>query len=174
MTLSGPSSQNVVPGSTIVYKVTVMPDYGSYAGTVNFTVSGLPPGATVTFSPETIAANGGPQTITVTIQTAAAGTTAVGALHAPLPPTTGSRLTPFALAFLLLFGAGSMRRRGKALRRMLCVIALLAGGAASVMLSGCGGGINGFFAQSPHNYTITITATAGGLTQIETVTLNVQ
>jgi CSLREA domain-containing protein len=171
MTLSGPSSQTVVPGGTIVYTVKVDPDYGSYAGPVSFTVTGLPPGASVTFSPKSIAANGGPQTITVTIQTAAA----TAMLHASAPtPSAGSRLTPFALAFLLLFGAGSMRRRGKALRRMLCVIALLAGGAASVMLSGCGGGINGFFAQSPHNYTITITATAGGLTQIETVTLNVQ
>ena len=171
MVLSGPSSQTVVPGSSITYKVTVTPDYGSYAGTVSFAVSDLPPGATVTFSPSSIAASGGPQTITVTIQTAAA----TAALHpAPPPTSTGRKLTPLALAFLLLFGMGSLRKHGRALRRMLCVMALLAGGAAASMLSGCGGGINGFFGQSPHNYTITITATAGGLTHTETVTLNVQ
>ena len=72
MTLSGPSTATVVPGSSITYQVSVTPYYGSYAGTVNFAVAGLPPGATVTFSPASIAANGGPQTITVTIQTAPA------------------------------------------------------------------------------------------------------
>lgn len=169
MTLSGPSSQNVVPGSTIVYKVTVMPDYGSYAGTVNFTVSGLPPGATVTFSPETIAANGGPQTITVTIQTAAA----TAQQHAPPAPSVGRRVAPFALAFLLLFGMGSLRRNSRNLRRMLFVAALLLGGAATTTLSGCGGA-NGFLTLAPQNYTITITATSGNLQHTSTVTLNVQ
>jgi uncharacterized protein YaiE (UPF0345 family) len=54
LTLSGPSSLTVVPGGKIVYTVKVDPDYGSYAGTVNFAVSGLPPGATVTFSPTAV------------------------------------------------------------------------------------------------------------------------
>ena len=172
MTLSGPTSLNVVPGGAIVYTVKVDPDYGSYAGTVNFTISGLPPGATVTFSPSTIAANGGPQTITVTIQTAAAGTTTVGLQHAPPPPTSAGRIAPFALAFLLLFGVGSLRRNSRALRHMLCVGLLLLSGAATTMLNGCGG--NGFFSQAPHTYTILITFTAGGIAHTETVTLIVQ
>ena len=97
------------------------PDYGSYAGTVNFAVSGLPPGATVTFSPSSIAANGGPQTVTVTIHTAPA----TAMLHREPPPSGGRKLAPFALAFLLLFGAGSLRKRGRALRGLLCVLLLL-------------------------------------------------
>ncbi|MGC1360568.1 MAG: putative Ig domain-containing protein [Silvibacterium sp.] len=44
MTLSGPSNLTVVPGQSISYQVQVTPDYGSYAGTVNFAISGLPPG----------------------------------------------------------------------------------------------------------------------------------
>ena len=169
VTISGPSSQTIIPGSTITYQVTVTPEFGSYAGTVNFAVSGLPLGATVTFSPTSIAANGGPQTITVTITTAPA----TAAAHAPSPPSTGRRIAPFALAFLLLFGAGTLRKRGRALQRLLCIVALLIGGAAaSFTLSGCGG--NGFFAQAPENYNITLTVTAGNLEHTATFTLNVQ
>jgi predicted outer membrane repeat protein len=170
MALSGPASLTVVPGGTIVYTVKVDPDYGSYAGTVSFAVSGLPPGATVTFSPATIAANGGPQTITVTIQTAAL---AAMLQHAPPAPTsTGRRAAPFVLAFLLLFGMGSLRRNSRALSRMLCVAVLLLGGVATTLVSGCGA--NGYFSQALHTYTITITITAGGVTHTETVTLIVQ
>ena len=168
MTLAGPAGQTVVPGSKIIYQVTVTPMYGSYAGTVNFAVSGLPPGATVTFSPSSIAVNGGPQTITVTIQTAPAS----AAAQAPPPRSSGRYAAPFALALLLLFGVGGLRKRGRhLLRHLICVALLLAGGAAATLMSGCGGG---FFTQSPENYTVTITATCGTLQHSTSVTLNVQ
>jgi len=71
-------------------------------------------------------------------------------------------------------GLGGMRKYGRGLRRMLCVLVLFGAGAAAMFsLSGCGG-VNGFFAQAPQNYTITITATAGGLSHSGNVTLNVQ
>jgi len=171
MTIAGPSNQTVVPGSTISYQVTVTPMYGSYAGTVNFAISGLPPGATVSFSPSTISANGGPQTITVTIKTAPA---TIAMQHAPpAGPSTASRIAPIALAFLLLFGVGSMRRHGRNLRRMLCVALLLLGGAVTAMISGCGA-TNGFFTQVPQNYTVTITATAGNLQHTTIININLQ
>jgi hypothetical protein len=81
---------------------------------------------------------------------------------------------PLALAFLLRFGVGTLRKRTKALRNLLCIVVLLAGGAVAAMLSGCGGGINGYFAQGPQTYTITLTATAGGLNHSGNVTLTVQ
>jgi hypothetical protein len=168
MTVSGPSLQTVVPGSTITYQVTVTPLYGAYAGTVSFAVAGLPPGASVAFSPSSIVANGGPQTIAATIQTAPA----TAAAHVPSPSSTGRRGAPFALAFLLLFGAGSLRKRGHALRRLLCIAVLLMGGAAVTVISGCGG--SGFFAQAPQNYTVTVTATSGGLQHSATFTLDLQ
>ncbi len=169
MTLSGPSTATVVPGSSITYQVSVTPYYGSYAGTVNFAVAGLPPGATVTFSPASIVANGGPQTITVTIQTALA----TAMRQAPSPPTTGKPLAPFTLAFVLLFGSGAVRRHSRALRRMFGVAVLLVSGATAAMLSGCTSP-NGVFTQAPQNYTITISATSGTLQHSTTVTLNVQ
>jgi len=171
MTITGPSSATVIPGQSISYQVTVTPLYGSYAGTVNFAIAGLPPGASVTFSPSSIAANGGPQTITVTITSAPA----TAANHAPsLPSPTPSpthRSATLALAFLLIFGLGAMRRRGRGLRRLVCIVLLLAGGTAATLATGCGGG---FFAQAQQNYTVTITATAGGIQHTTNVTLNVQ
>jgi len=141
--------------------------YGSFAGTVNFAIAGLPPGATVTFSPSSIAANGGSQTITVTIT--APPTTAAN--HAPPLPSSTRAAGPIALGFLLIAGIGAIRRRGRALRRLLCIMAFVAAGVATTVVSGCG---SGFFAQAPQNYTVTITATAGGLQHTTTVTLNVE
>jgi hypothetical protein len=165
MTITGPSSATAIPGQSISYQVMVNPLYGSYAGTVNFAVTGLPPGASVTFSPSSIAANGGPQTITVTITAAAAN----AASHAPLSPTR--RAAPLALALLLMCGLGAVRRRGRAMRRLLSIVVLLAGGAAATLATGCGGG---FFAQAPQSYNVTITATAGGIEHTASVSLNVQ
>jgi hypothetical protein len=170
MTISGSSAATVVPGRTITYQVAVTPDYGSYAGTVSFAVSGLPPGATATFSPSSIPAGGGTQTVTVTIQTAPA--TALD--RAPSAPSPGRRAAPVSLALLALIGVGGLRRRGRPLQRFLCIVALLTGGAAATFsLSGCGSG-NGFFDQAPQNYTITITATAANLQHSATVMLNLQ
>jgi hypothetical protein len=167
MTITGPSSATVIPGQSISYQVVVTPMYGSYAGTVNFAIAGLPPGASVTFSPSSIAANGGPQTITVTITAAPAA----AASHAPPLPSSTRRAAPLALAFLLIFGIGAMRRRGRAMRRFVCIILLLAGGTVATLATGCGGG---FFAQAPKNYSVTITATAGAIQHTTNVTLNVQ
>jgi uncharacterized protein (TIGR03382 family) len=170
MTIDGSSSATVVPGRSITYQVTVTPDYGSYAGTVNFAISGLPPGATATFSPSSIAANGGAQTVTVTIQTASA--TALN--RAPPPSSSGHHGAPISLALLALFGLGGLRRRGRGLKRFLCIIVLLTGGAAATLsLSGCGSD-SGFFDQAPQNYNITITATAANLQHSAAVMLNVQ
>jgi hypothetical protein len=131
-------------------------------------VSGLPPGATVTLSPPSIAATAGPQAVIVSIQTAAATAT----LQSPSSPATGRRLEPFALALLFLCGMGGMRRYGRNVRRMLAVVILLTAGAAAMVLTGCGG--NGFFTQSPKSYSVTITATSGTLVHSAAVTLNVQ
>lgn len=169
MTLMGPTNLTVIPGQSISYQVQVTPDYGAYAGTVSFAIAGLPPGATVTFSPPTIAANGGTQTITITIKTAPAT-----AMERERPaPSARGRLAPFALAFVLLAGAGALRRRGKMLRGLLCVAVLIGSGLAAVSLSGCGSN-SGFFTQTPQNYTVTVTATAGNLQHTSTITLNVQ
>ncbi len=167
MNITGPSNLTVVPGGSVAYQMTVTPMYGSYAGTVSFIVTGLPPGATATVSPSSIAADGGTQTITITIQTAPL--TARGDWT---PKHTAQRMAPFALALLLLAGAGRLRRRGRALSRMLPVW-LLAAAAALTALTGCGGA-SGFFGKAPQNYIVTATATSGTLQHSASFTLNLQ
>ena len=168
LAITGPSSQTVIPGAAITYQATITPLYGSYAGPVSFAVSGLPPGASVNFSPSTIPANAGTQTIAVTIQTAS-GT----AMRRTAP--AGRDVKAFTLALLIpLLGAGTIRMRGKSLPRLVCLVLLALGGAAaSSVLSGCGSA-NGFLVQSPQNYTVSITATSGSMLHTATVTLNVQ
>jgi len=59
-----PSSQTVRRGSSTTYTVTVTPS-GGFNGTVSFSVSGLPSGASASFSPPTVTASGS-TTMTVT------------------------------------------------------------------------------------------------------------
>jgi hypothetical protein len=161
-TLSGGASQTVVPGSAASYNFQVSPTSGTYAGTVSFTVTGLPAGATAVFSPSTIAVDGGAQPMTMTVQTAAATAS----------NNTLFKSTAVALSFLLVPLFGLSRR--KRLARLLCIsLLVLSGGAAASLLSGCGA-TNGFFSQGQQSYLITVTATSGSATQISVVTLIVE
>ena len=168
MTISGPGSQTVFPGSTITYTVVVDPLYGSYAGPVSFAINGLPAGATASFSPSTIAANGGQQTVTITIQTATAAEVRPSA-------SPGRAVIPLEFALLLLPLAGARRMRSQARRfsRMICLLLVFGIVSATAAITGCGS-TNGFFAKAPQTYNLTITATAGGLTHSATVTLKVE
>jgi predicted component of type VI protein secretion system len=170
MVISGPASQTVAAGNSISYQAKVTPMYGSYAGTVKFAVSGLPPGASVNVSPSSISANDGPQTVTLTIQTAA---TAANGKHSGDSPLA-RRAAPLALALLMLFGAGGLRRNGRGSRRMLCLMLLVASGVAATLVSGCGGNSSNSKHQQPQSYTITVTATAGNLQHTAIFTLTVQ
>jgi hypothetical protein len=71
-----PSSQTVAPGSSASYTATVTPANG-FTGTVGLTVTGLPSGATATFSPPSITSSGS-STLNVTTTTSTpAGTYAL-------------------------------------------------------------------------------------------------
>jgi sugar lactone lactonase YvrE len=160
------ATQTGARGTTFAFLLTATPTYGMYPGTVTFSASGLPPGATATFSPSSLAVNAGPQNVGLAIAT----TTSTAAVHA-LP--IGRGLAPVALAFLLLPLAGTrrMRREGRRFGRFLCLLLLaMAGAAATTALSGCGANT---YQQSTtsQNYTVTITATSGTVQQSSTVTL---
>jgi hypothetical protein len=133
---------------------------------VTFSATGLPTGATVVFSPNTVATNGGTAPISVSVQTASQN-------HA-----TNQRhgeAAPFALALLVFPLAFFRRIRRCGIRALLLLFVLLEGLAATAGLSGCGGyNGNGFFGQKPQNYTITITATSGSIQHSVSVMLNVQ
>jgi len=163
--ISGSSTATVTPGQSATYQAAIAPLYGSYPGTVSFAATGLPADATAAFSPSSIAANGGAQTVTVTIATAELA----ALLHRAPPAAPGRRFTPLALAFLMLLGAGRLRRRGRMLRGMLCVLALFGAGLAVAGLSGC----SAVLLQVPESYSVTVTATAGSVQHTAAITLNV-
>jgi len=171
LTLSAtPSQQTGNPGTTFTYNLALAPAFAGtpYPGTVSFAANGGPTGAVITFSPSTLAANAGAQTVQMTLATSAS--------TADLQPlSTGRKLVPVAFALLLLPLAGTrrMRRNGKRLGRLLAILLLgLVGVAATTALSGCGSSAGGTQQTTQGTqYTVTITATSGSVSQKTTVTL---
>ena len=163
------ATNTVIPGSTAAFTFTVTPGTGGYPGVVTFAATGLPAGATVTFSPSSIAANGGQQTVTVSVLTAAA----MGAIA---PSSTRGPMGAIALG-LMLFSLAAVRKLRKSGRRMVqlagVLLLLTTGAALTAALTGCGVG-NGFFGQAQQTYTVTVTATSGTVQHSTTLTLNVQ
>ena len=164
LTANAPASQAVNSGSMATYQLVVAPLYGIYPGSVSFTASGTPSGATVTFNPSTIAINGGQQTVTMTVQTVK-----VAKLESP---SIGRKLAPLTLAFLLipLLGARRLRRQGRRLSRLACLLLLLGCTLVGAMMTGCGA----FIKSVEHTYGITVTATSGNMQHTAPVTLQVQ
>ena len=163
LTLTSAQSQTVIPGNAAPYTVQVAPTKVTYPGTVTFSATGLPAGATISFSPAMVAADGGITPSNVTVQTAPQK----AALNSG---SVGS----FALALLMLPFATSRRMRKSSRRYFYLLILLLGGIAATTGLTGCGYNGNGFFGQAPQAYNIIITATSGTIQHSVNVTLNVQ
>jgi hypothetical protein len=166
LTLTSAQSQTVISGQAAPYTVRVAPTNSAYPGVVTFTATGLPPGATVTFTPTTVAANAGPTPVSLSVQTASI----VGMNKLE------RNATSIALGLLLLplAGARRMRRNGRAAGRYLfLMLVLLTGAVATAGLTGCGSG-NGFFGHAPQTYNITITATSGTIQHSVNTTLIVQ
>jgi hypothetical protein len=167
---SSAASQTVEPGAATSYAFTVQPIAGTFNFPIAFSTTGLPAGATVTFTPQTVTPGTSSANFTVAIQTTA--TTALLAPHGLFGKGT------IALGLLLLPFSGWTRRRLRGRRPLTLCLALLFSFAAIGGLAGCGSG-SGFFGQPPQTYTVNIIGTATGvggatLQHSTSVTLTVQ
>jgi hypothetical protein len=172
-TLSGSAasvSQTVVPGQAATYLLNLLPVGGAFTLPVTLSASGLPPGATATFTPQVITIDANPASFTMRIQTTAS--------LASLNPSSYLGAGTVALGLMLLPFSCSMRRRTRRMRSLTLCAAFILGLAVATGLTGCGNG-SGFFAQPQHSYTINVIGTANGaggstLQHSTTVTLTVQ
>ena len=164
LAISGAASATVNQGSAATYQVAVKPLFGSYPGPVSFAAIGAPSSATVTFSPSTIAANGGSTTVTVTIKTSGSASLA--------PADTGTKRSPLAWALVLipLLGLSRLRRQGRRLSRLATLLLLLGCTLAGALVTGCGSSVS----LVEHDYSVVVTATSGKVTHNIPVTLDVQ
>jgi hypothetical protein len=155
------NSVTVTSGTAAVFTYQLTPTTGAYPGTVSFSVAGVPASATTTFTPATIAAGGGAQSVQLSIAT--------GTLNSRnIVPTSGA---PIFLALLLL--PLSVSRRFKATRAglgrlLMLVIVLVSGAVVATAISGCGTG------TPPRYYSVIVTATSGTVSHSATSTLAVQ
>jgi hypothetical protein len=145
------------------YPIVIAPVGGStMPGAIAFKVDGISLGSVASFSPTTLAAGSGATTITLSVQLPGKA-----ALELPARPFKPNPL-PIALCLILLPFAGKLRRAAKQWRN-LAALALL-GIALAVGLNGCGGG-GGLKSQS---YSLTFTATSGGLSHTLPLKMTVQ
>jgi hypothetical protein len=155
-----PASQTVAPGGSTTFAVTVDSTGGTFSNAVGLAVSGLPAGATGSFSPSSVTPGSESAASTLTVQ---AGTgTQQTASNSAWP------LAAPALAAIGLFFVPGKRRR----RWITLGVLFLASLGTLTALSGCGGGFS--FTKPAQTYTLTITGTSGNDTHSTTVQLTVQ
>lgn len=143
-----PASQEIAAGTSAMYAVSISPQGGTFTGAVALTVSGLPAGATATFSPASVTPGAAGAQSTLTINTPAT----IAALR-----ETGTPMLALAGCLLL-----AVRKRKRLVLYCLLIFASVAG---VTTLTGCG--------STPRTatYTLTITGTSGSQAQTTTVKL---
>jgi len=140
----------------------------TFPADVSLSANGAPTGSTVTITPLTIAAGAGATDVAVSVQVPGS-TAAVGR-------RSGGWVLAFAFPLIGMFAIPRERMRKRTAQRIvlagfLLIVALSIGG-----MGGCGNDsrktpIN---PVQPTNYTITLTATSGGVSHSTALTLTVQ
>jgi len=160
-TIAGsPASQTIPSGGLANYTVTVA-SIGGFGNNVALTVTGLPAGATGTFTPPQLNPGDGTVTSMLAVQT-------TNNQLAQSTPNFWPLTTP-ALALLILLPFRRWRKVWSG--RLMLLLAGLASLGAAAALTGCGGG---FALKVSQSYTLTITGTSGADTHSTTVQLTVQ
>ncbi len=148
-------------GKTATLMLHVQPLSTVYSSTLSISLAtGLPPMATATFSPNSIAASAGPQDVTFTYNSQL--------LSMMKPKRTDRKIPWFPLVCgLMLLPLASFQSVRK-LRAIRLALMLVIASAILPMLSGCGSGYNS------GEFPLTVTATDGVHTHSLTLTLDLQ
>ena len=186
----GPASGSATvtaPGATGTYQVTVTGTNG-FAGTVDFTCSGLPADSSCSAPPATLSATTTTASSTLMITTTAAttgqlvprapGGNGISKPHAPWLAGTSQRLLAalFAVTLVLCAGLFFFAPRNR-LRQSTAIFALMIFAllfVASCGGGGGGGGGGGTTGTPTGTSTVTVTASGGGVSSTTTFTLTVQ
>ncbi len=155
----------VMAGQPANFSLMIVPANNTTTSAVTFTASGVPPGATATFSPSgTIPAGSGTTTVMMTVTTTAHS---AAALVEP-PRTQRPNWPPLArVALVILSMALSLqmvRRRGQLLAPQFLLVGLLVIAAGLISCGGSGGStetINPATGTPAGTYSIVVTATSG-------------
>jgi sugar lactone lactonase YvrE len=152
---TGSTSQTIAAGSIATYTLSITPQSGAFTGAVSLSASGLPFGATVSFSPPQLVPGASSTTCTMSIQT--------------LASVVKLRSTPGSLYALLCLPLLLLRRRS---RRLLPICGL-------IVIAGCGTRINQPPTPAAASYPIIVSATGTNLAgavvvHTTTVTLTIE
>jgi hypothetical protein len=155
-----PSALTVDYGSSGSVIVSITPEY-AYSAQTSFACSGLPAGASCTFSPSTVTPTGSAVSTTTLTVTAPATSAAIPLSTNPLLP--GATIAAAALCML------GFRKR----RRLQMLLMLMVGVAGLSMMTGC---FNGSSSPPPAitTSTVTVTATSASISNSATFSLTVQ
>ena len=164
-------SQTVSPGGVVAYVLAIAPATGTtFPSPVTFSVTGLPSGATATFSPASLPANSGATNVTMTVTLSGASSAA------RMPTPFGREELPIALGMLLLPFAKRMRGSASRWKSMAALLLLLTCVTCGITcLTACGSVPMATQKVGPppqsQTYTLTIVATAGALSHSTSATL---
>ena len=170
VTTSTPAADGPIkPGNSAGFSFTLAPASGSFAEPITLTATGVPAGATYSFSPVMVTPGSISAATMLTIQTAR-GVAVNGHNDDGRYTLAGWGTVSLGLLLLPLSGSRRMRRVFRRTPLLSIVLLLLALGIAG--LTGCGAG--GLFGQPQRSYTITVTGTSELISHSATVTLTVQ
>ncbi len=141
---------------------------------MTLSVTGLPPGATATLSPQMVPAGAVLTNVTLSVQlpsvVAFVPSSKFPASGLSSPPMLSAML--FGILFLSLIG--KVRRMAGKNERAAYLLALAIVGISLIGLAGCASKNSGYFGNSQTTYTLTVTATAGTVSHSTTVNLIVK
>jgi hypothetical protein len=159
------TAATTTPGGAATYNISLTPGTGStFADALTLTISGLPTGATATFSPASIAAGTGATAVKLTVQTSNQASNRD--MSFPFKPTL-----PILLGLMLPL-LGTKRARRRLLRCSPLVLMILLGGVMA--LAGCGTSSPSYPPAQTYTMVVTATDTTTGAHTATNLTLTVQ